>query len=167
MAGGARGEDVGALGGDGEDVRAVVTGERRPRLRPRRSINVTLARGTGVPAESRTRPRKPRSTSSARSIPASSSLLARSCGARLGFGRNRAISSPTATAPVAIRKESRNPCMVGIATPPTLFAVFASTMPITALDTDVPMERISVLSPFAAPVSEAGTAPTISAGREE
>ncbi len=57
--------------------------------------------------------------------------------------------------------------MVGIATPPTLFAVLASTMPITALDTDVPMERIRVLRPFAAPVSEAGTAPTISAGSEE
>ncbi len=46
-------------------------------------------------------------------------------------------------------------------------AVLASTMPTTALDTDVPIERISVLSPFAAPVSDAGTAPTISAGSEE
>ncbi len=57
--------------------------------------------------------------------------------------------------------------MVGTATPPAVSAVFASTMPTTALDTDVPMDRISVLRPFAAPVSEAGTAPTISAGREE
>ncbi len=57
--------------------------------------------------------------------------------------------------------------MVGIAIPPTLFAVLASTMPMTALETDVPMDRISVLRPLAAPVSEAGTAPTISAGSEE
>ncbi len=57
--------------------------------------------------------------------------------------------------------------MVGTATPPTSVEVLARTMPMTALDTDVPMDRIRVLRPLAAPVSEAGTAPMISAGREE
>ncbi len=56
--------------------------------------------------------------------------------------------------------------MLGISVPPTVWAVLASTIPTTALDTDVPIERIRVLRPLAAPVSEAGTAPTISAGRE-
>jgi hypothetical protein len=57
--------------------------------------------------------------------------------------------------------------MVGISNPPTLFAglaVSAGTLPITALATDVPMFRISTLRSFAAPVSEAATTPTISAG---
>ncbi len=68
---------------------------------------------------------------------------------------------------MAIRKETRKPCRVGTAVPPMSCAVFASTMPMTALDTEVPMERIRVLRPLAAPVSEAGTAPMISAGSEE
>ena len=46
-------------------------------------------------------------------------------------------------------------------------AVLASTMPMTALDTDVPMDRIRVLRPLAAPVSDGSTAPMISAGSEE
>lgn len=72
-----------------------------------------------------------------------------------------------ATAAVAIRNETRKPCMVGTAAPPTWFAVLARTMPITALDTEVPMDRIRVLRPLAAPVSDASTAPMIRAGSEE
>jgi hypothetical protein len=80
-----------------------------PACRPRRSISVTLARATGAPSALSTRPRNPRRTSSARSRLASSSLLKFSCGARFGLGRNSAISRPTATAPVAIRNDTRKP----------------------------------------------------------
>nr|MCF0101084.1 hypothetical protein [Streptomyces sp. MH191] len=74
---------------------------------------------------------------------------------------------PSRTAPVAIRNETRKPCIVGSATPSVWVALLASTMPMTALEVEVPMERASVLRPLAAPVSEAGTAPTMSAGSEE
>ena len=40
-------------------------------------------------------------------------------------------------------------------------------MPITALDTEVPIDRIRVFRPLAAPVSDGSTAPMISAGSEE
>ncbi|MFD0657454.1 hypothetical protein [Thermocatellispora tengchongensis] len=52
-------------------------------------------------------------------------------------------------------------------TPFTWCAVPARTMPMTALETEEPIERINVLRPLAEPVSEAGTAPTIRAGSEE
>ncbi|MEV6208470.1 hypothetical protein [Kitasatospora sp. NPDC051914] len=39
-----------------------------------------------------------------------------------------------------------------------------STTPTTAAEVEVPIERIRLLSPFAAAVSEAGTADMISAG---
>ena len=82
-------------------------------------------------------------------------------------GRNAASTRPTTTAPVAMRNETRKPCIVGTATPPVWTEVWASTMPITALDTDVPMERIRVFRPLAAPVSDGSTAPMIRAGSEE
>lgn len=77
------------------------------------------------------------------------------------------MSRPIAVVPAATRKETRKPCMVGTATPFTSFAVSAMTMPMTALEAEEPIERIRVLRPLAAPVSEARTAPTIRAGREE
>ena len=48
--------------------------------------------------------------------------------------------------------------------PPRLSVISASTAPATALDTDVPMERMSVLRLFAAAVSVTGTAAITSAG---
>ncbi len=68
---------------------------------------------------------------------------------------------------MAIRKETRKPAIVGTVTVPTRWDIWASTMPITALDTEVPIERIRVFSPLAAPVSDGSTAPMISAGSEE
>ncbi len=99
----------------------------------------------------------------------SPALLASSTGAEAFRcdGRNAASTRPTSTAPVAIMNDVRNPSMLGTETGPIRTEVFASTMPITALDTEVPIERIRVLSPLAAPVSEASTAPMISAGSEE
>lgn len=63
--------------------------------------------------------------------------------------------------------EVRKPSMVGTSTDPMRTEVFASTMPMTALDSEVPIDRISVFRPLAAPVSDASTAPMISAGSEE
>ncbi len=57
--------------------------------------------------------------------------------------------------------------MVGTDTAPAGADMWASTMPMTALDTDVPIERIRVLRPLAALVSDGSTAPTIRAGSEE
>lgn len=133
---------------------------------------MTLARATGAPSASSTRPRKPPEPATGREAVgagASSSLLASSAG-RIDSrcdGRNEASTSPISTAPVAIRNEMRNPSIEGSAAPPTWTEVFASTMPITALDTDVPIDRIRVFRPLAAPVSDGSTAPMISAGSEE
>lgn len=63
--------------------------------------------------------------------------------------------------------EVRNPSIEGTGTGPIRTEVLASTMPITALDTDVPIDRIRVFRPLAAPVSDGSTAPMISAGSEE
>ncbi|SCF78736.1 hypothetical protein GA0115280_112232 [Streptomyces sp. Cmuel-A718b] len=57
--------------------------------------------------------------------------------------------------------------MDGTSTEPVVTEVLASTMPMTALDTEVPMDRIRVLRPLAAPVSDGSTAPMIRAGSEE
>ena len=170
MAGGLGGQDVRALGGYGERVAAVLRGERRARLAAAPVDEGDLGAGDGVAAgvedpaaeaaEDLLRPLE-----GGVLLAAGAQLRLRSPGARAA-GRGRS-AGPTATAPVAIRKETRKPCMVGTATPPTWLAVLARTMPMTALDTDVPIERIRVLRPLAAPVSDAGTAPMISAGSEE
>ena len=52
----------------------------------------------------------------------------------------------------------------GSGMPPNGCVIWASTTPMTALETEVPIDRISVLSPLAAAVSDSGTAPMISAG---
>ncbi|MFB4295050.1 hypothetical protein [Actinomadura sp. NTSP31] len=66
--------------------------------------------------------------------------------------------------PVAIRKETRKPCLVGTATP---FTSFAMAIRMTALEAAEPIKRIRVLRPLTAPVSEARMAPVIRAGSEE
>lgn len=154
-------------------VAAVLVGGGAARLPPRGSISVTFARATGVPSVSTTRPRNPPdpatsvgcrlcSASPARDVLPGANRCADRCD-----GRNAASTSPMITAPVAMRNEIRNPSMLGTATPPVRIEVCASTMPITALDTEVPMERIRVFRPLAAPVSDGSTAPMIRAGSEE
>src|SRR5690625_764737 len=59
---------------------------------------------------------------------------------------------------------TRNPSCEGTDAPPMLSVIAASTAPATALDTDVPIERISVFRLFAAAVSVSGTAAMTSAG---
>ena len=61
----------------------------------------------------------------------------------------------------------RNPSRLGTRVWPSGLVIRARTTPTTALEVEVPMERIRVLSPLAAPDSDGSTAPRIRAGTAE
>jgi hypothetical protein len=76
---------------------------------------------------------------------------------------NTAASAATAAATtIAVRK----PAIDGNSEPANDTVIPASTAPITALEIDVPNDRARALMPFAAAVSESGTAALMSAGIE-
>jgi hypothetical protein len=63
-----------------------------------------------------------------------------------------------------MRNAIRRPASDGTVSDPTVNVICASSVAITALDTDNPTERINELSPFADAVSCTGTDPMISPG---
>ncbi len=54
---------------------------------------------------------------------------------------------------------TRKPLWEGTVREPKSVVIWASTTPATALEADVPMDRIRLLRLFAAAVSDSGTAP--------
>ncbi len=67
-------------------------------------------------------------------------------------------------APAPMAMTTRKPSWLGTVAVPSVRVIWARTTPATALETEVPMERISVLRLLAAAVSDTGTAAMISAG---
>ena len=72
---------------------------------------------------------------------------------------NAAIASATSAAPLPMAMIRRKPSCDGTVAGPNETVRCARTTPATALETDVPMARISVLRLLAAAVSDTGTAP--------
>lgn len=83
-----------------------------------------------------------------------------------GLRRGRQAAKPKATraAPEPMAMTTRNAFSEGRATEPNVVVIWARVTPATALETDVPMDRMSVLRLLAAAVSETGTAPMTSEG---
>jgi hypothetical protein len=73
-----------------------------------------------------------------------------------------AAATNATTAPIAV--VIRNAFSVGTAKSPVRTTRCARTTPLTALDAEVPIDRIYELKPLAAPVSVTGTTSMISAG---
>ncbi len=76
----------------------------------------------------------------------------------------RITSVATSAAQAPKTRTVRKPFCEGSATPPKEVVMLASSTPTTALDVEVPMERMRVFRPFAAAVSVGGTAAMMRAG---
>src|SRR5690242_10946146 len=88
-----------------------------------------------------------------------------SSAARLAFaGIRQAITAAIPATAAPMRRPVWNPPSLGIGKPPRSVVICASTTPTTAADTDVPTERIRVLTLVADAVSDRGTEPMIRAG---
>ncbi|MEU1103629.1 hypothetical protein [Streptomyces tibetensis] len=79
---------------------------------------------------------------------------------------SEATAKASSAAPAPTARTTLNPSWDGRGVLPRSVVLCARITPATALAVDVPMDRISVFRLFAAPVSEAGTAPMMSAGIE-
>ncbi|MET7924817.1 hypothetical protein ABZT43_12640 [Streptomyces sp. NPDC005349] len=76
----------------------------------------------------------------------------------------KAINADAAAASAAMQKTIRKASNEGSRACPTTIVTEASTVAITALDVELPMERMRLFSPFAAAVCVTGTAPMMSEG---
>jgi hypothetical protein len=75
-----------------------------------------------------------------------------------------ASTSASSAAPPPMAMTVRKPACVETCAPWKPTVIWASTTPATALETEVPSDRMRELRLFAAAVSETGTAPVTSAG---
>ncbi len=75
-----------------------------------------------------------------------------------------ATAAATRPTPQPMSMATRKPSSEGSAWPPRVVVIWARTTPMTAAETEVPMERIRVLKLLAEAVSSCGTAPMMSAG---
>src|SRR3954464_9700410 len=102
--------------------------------------------------------------SSATNSATSSSEGTSGAGSAGGRGISSDNTAPTAAAPAATSSAMRNAPRVGNSAPATDTVSPARIAPITALEIDGPSDRASALMPFAAAVSDTGTAALISDG---
>jgi hypothetical protein len=79
-------------------------------------------------------------------------------------GRKAAMPTASTAAAAQMPRITRKAFCEGSTAGPRVIVMWASTTPARALDTDVPMDRVSVFRLLAAAVSDTGTAPVTSDG---